>query len=162
MSRNSKNLSITPENQPNKNEPAPKGHTLGSGTATRAEPNGSFTASLTGAVTAPHSPSSTNRGPTGPAAAPSVGARKRGHAIGWLSFRAKMFLLFTAAVAAAAGLFGWGATYYARQAFSRITAQRSDALVAQFRNEYLQRGNEVVQSVESIAEADRAIGRSTL
>ena len=65
-----------------------------------------------------------------------------------------MFLLFTAAVAAAAGLFGWGATYYARQAFGKVTAQRSDALVAQFRNEYLQRGNEVVQSVESIAEAE--------
>jgi two-component system, NtrC family, nitrogen regulation sensor histidine kinase NtrY len=65
-----------------------------------------------------------------------------------------MFLLFTATVAAAAALFGWGATYYARQAFGKVTAQRSDALVAQFRNEYLQRGSDVVESVESIAETE--------
>lgn len=65
-----------------------------------------------------------------------------------------MFLLFTVAIAAVAGLFGWAATYYARQAFSKVAAQRSDALVAQFRNEYLQRGNEVAESVDSIAEAE--------
>ncbi len=151
MSRNSTNLSITPGHQPYGN-----GRAAESGGGSRTDRDASFSAPVAGASTAPLAGAAlpATAAHTGRRTAPETGSRKRRTAAGWLSFRAKMFLLFTVTVAAAAGLFGWGATYYAQQAFGKVTAQRSDALVEQFRNEYLQRGNEVVEGVESIAETE--------
>jgi two-component system nitrogen regulation sensor histidine kinase NtrY len=74
-----------------------------------------------------------------------------------LSFRAKLLVLFTGAMVGAVGLLAWGVTRHTQQAFAQAARERSSALVAQFRAEYAQRGAEVVESVESIAESEGSV-----
>ncbi len=74
-----------------------------------------------------------------------------------LSMRAKLLLVFAGALAAVITVFAWGVTHYARQAFAEADRQRSDALVAQFRSEYAQFGNQVMESVQGIAEAEGTV-----
>lgn len=74
-----------------------------------------------------------------------------------MSFRAKLLLVFTLTVVAAVALVAWGVSTYARRAFERLDRQHSDALVEQFRREFLQRGEEVARRVQGIADAEATV-----
>jgi two-component system nitrogen regulation sensor histidine kinase NtrY len=71
-----------------------------------------------------------------------------------MSFRTKIFLIFLVTVLASVSLVAYGVTHYTQQAFEVMDAQRSKALVAQFNQEFAQRGETVVQQVENITNAD--------
>jgi len=74
-----------------------------------------------------------------------------------MSFRARLFLVFLATVLTSVVLVAGIVTHYTSAAFEDLDAQRTEALVAQFKKEYAQRGEEVVQQVENIANADNTL-----
>ena len=74
-----------------------------------------------------------------------------------MSFRTKLLVFFVATIVAAVTLVAWGVSVYTRRAFEEFDRQRSDALVAQFRREYAQRGDEVAHRVQSIADAEATL-----
>jgi signal transduction histidine kinase len=74
-----------------------------------------------------------------------------------MSFRTKLLALFTATIIAAVTLVGGGVSSYTRREFELFDRQRSDALVAQFRREYAQRGEEVAHRVQGIADAEATV-----
>jgi two-component system nitrogen regulation sensor histidine kinase NtrY len=71
-----------------------------------------------------------------------------------MSFRNKLFLIFLVTVLASVSLVTYGVTHYTEQSFEQIDAQRAEALVAQFKKEFAQRGEMVVQQVENITNAE--------
>jgi two-component system, NtrC family, nitrogen regulation sensor histidine kinase NtrY len=71
-----------------------------------------------------------------------------------MSFRTKVFLIFLITVLASVSLVAYGVTHYTQRAFEQMDAQRTEALVAQFKKEFAQRGEMVVQQVENITNAD--------
>jgi len=71
-----------------------------------------------------------------------------------MSFRTKLFLIFLVTVLASVSLVAYGVTHYTQASFEEMDAQRTEALVAQFKKEYAQRGEEVVRQVENIANAE--------
>jgi signal transduction histidine kinase len=71
-----------------------------------------------------------------------------------MSFRTKLFLIFLITVLASVSLVAYGVTHYTQAAFEEMDAQRTEALVAQFKKEFAQRGEEVVHQVENIANAE--------
>jgi two-component system nitrogen regulation sensor histidine kinase NtrY len=70
-----------------------------------------------------------------------------------MSFRTKLFLVFSVTVLASVSLVAYGVTHYTQAAFEESDAQRSEALVAQFNKEYAQRGDEIVRQVKDITDA---------
>jgi signal transduction histidine kinase len=74
-----------------------------------------------------------------------------------MKFRAKLFLLFLITVLASVSLVAYGVTHYTQVAFEQMDAQRTEALVTQFRKEYAQRGEEVLQQVKNIAGSELSI-----
>src|SRR6202140_3961349 len=71
-----------------------------------------------------------------------------------MSFRTKLVAFFVATIVAAVTIVAWGVSVYTRRAFEEFDRQRTDALVAQFRREYAQRGDEIAHRVQSIADAE--------
>jgi len=71
-----------------------------------------------------------------------------------MSFRNKIFLIFVITVLASVSLVAYGVTHYTQQAFEQQDTQRTEALVAQFKKEFDQRGENVVQQVENITNSD--------
>jgi len=71
-----------------------------------------------------------------------------------MSFRNKIFLIFLITVLASVSLVAYGVTYYTQRTYEQMDAQRTEALVAQFKKEFAQRGDMVVQQVENITNAD--------
>jgi two-component system, NtrC family, nitrogen regulation sensor histidine kinase NtrY len=71
-----------------------------------------------------------------------------------MSFRNKIFLIFLATVLASVSLVAFGVSHYAQRAFEEKDAKSTEALVAQFKKEFEQRGETVVQQVENITNAD--------
>ena len=71
-----------------------------------------------------------------------------------MSFRTKIFLIFLITVLASVSLVAYGVTHYTQQAFEAMDVERSKALVAQFNQEFAQRGETIVQQVENITNAD--------
>jgi signal transduction histidine kinase len=71
-----------------------------------------------------------------------------------MSFRTKIFLIFLITVLASVALVAYGVTYYTQNAFEAMDSQRTEALVSQFKKEFAQRGEVVVQQVENITNAD--------
>ena len=71
-----------------------------------------------------------------------------------MSFRAKLFLIFLVTVLASVSVVAYGVTYYTRAAFEEMDTQRTEALVAQFRKEFEQRGKDVAQQVENVANGE--------
>src|SRR6266566_93969 len=67
-----------------------------------------------------------------------------------MSFRTKLLLVVLLTIFASVSV----VTYYTRSEFEAMDAQRTEALVAQFRKEYAQRGEEIVRQVENIANAE--------
>lgn len=74
-----------------------------------------------------------------------------------MSFRTKLFWVFLVTVLASVSLVAYGVTYYTEAAFQQMDAQRTEALVTQFKREYAQRGEEVLQEVKNIAGAELSI-----
>jgi two-component system, NtrC family, nitrogen regulation sensor histidine kinase NtrY len=71
-----------------------------------------------------------------------------------MSFRTKIFLVFLTTVLASVSLVAFGVTRYTRAAFEERDAQQTEALVAQFKKEFAQRGDQIVQQVKNITDAD--------
>ena len=74
-----------------------------------------------------------------------------------MSFRTKLLTFFTVTIVAAVTLVAWGVSAYARRAFEEFDRQRTEALVAQFRREYTQRGDEIAHRVQGIADAEATV-----
>ncbi len=74
-----------------------------------------------------------------------------------MTFRAKLFWLFTFFVVLAVGLVATGVTITTRHAFEELDTRHTDALVAQFQREYQRRGQEVALQVRGIADAEATI-----
>ncbi len=74
-----------------------------------------------------------------------------------MSFRTKLLAFFVTTIVAAVTMVAWGVSVYTRRAFEEFDRQRTDALVAQFRREYAQRGDEIAHRVQSIADAEATL-----
>src|ERR1700680_3561370 len=74
-----------------------------------------------------------------------------------MSFRTKLLAFFVVTIVAAVTMVAWGVSAYTRRAFEEFDRQRTDALVAQFRREYAQRGDEITHRVQSIADAEATL-----
>jgi two-component system nitrogen regulation sensor histidine kinase NtrY len=74
-----------------------------------------------------------------------------------MSFRTKLLALFMVTIITAVTLVAVGVSAYTRRAFELFDRQRADALVAQFRREYAQRGEEIAHRVQGIADAEATI-----
>src|SRR4029077_7734405 len=74
-----------------------------------------------------------------------------------MSFRAKLLLFFTLTLVAAVTGVAWGVSVYTRRAFEQFDRQRTAALLAQFRREFAQRGDEVARRVQGIADAEATL-----
>ncbi len=71
-----------------------------------------------------------------------------------MSFRTKLLLVVLLTIFASVSIVAYAVTYYTRSEFEAMDAQRTEALVAQFRKEFAQRGEEVVRQVDNIANAE--------
>ncbi|HEY2109048.1 MAG TPA: hypothetical protein VGH17_04055, partial [Candidatus Acidoferrales bacterium] len=74
-----------------------------------------------------------------------------------MTFRTKLFLIFTLALVVSVGLVAAAVTEVTRRAFDQMNAQHSDALVAQFQREFAQRSEDVVHRVQGIADAEGTV-----
>jgi len=74
-----------------------------------------------------------------------------------MSFRTKLLGFFTLTIVAAVTLVAYGVSVYTRRAFEEFDRQRTDVLVAQFRREYAQRGDEIARRVQGIADAEATL-----
>jgi two-component system, NtrC family, nitrogen regulation sensor histidine kinase NtrY len=74
-----------------------------------------------------------------------------------VTFRTRLLLIFAIALAAAVGMVELIVSSRARRSFEGMEAHRVDAIVAQFDKEFRRRGEEIVRTVEGIA--DSAIAR---
>ena len=71
-----------------------------------------------------------------------------------VTFRSRLFWLFTFFVLLAVGIVAAGVTMVTRNAFEELDARRTDALVSQFREEFKQRGQQAALQVKGIADAE--------
>lgn len=74
-----------------------------------------------------------------------------------MSLRTRLVLLSTISIAVCVGLVAWVATLRMRRAFEAADAQHTAALVAQFRQEFQRRGEEVVKKLDDIAARDSTV-----
>jgi two-component system nitrogen regulation sensor histidine kinase NtrY len=74
-----------------------------------------------------------------------------------VTLRTRLLLIFTVAIAAAVGLVELLVLGSTREAFERVDRQRAEVLVAQFRNEFARRRQEIVRAVTGIAASDAAL-----
>ena len=68
-----------------------------------------------------------------------------------MTFRIRLLLIFTVAVVASVGVVEWSVAVSTREAFERLESQRVSAFMAQFRNEFERRKQEIVRAVTRIA-----------
>jgi two-component system, NtrC family, nitrogen regulation sensor histidine kinase NtrY len=78
-----------------------------------------------------------------------------------MMFRRKLLAVFALTVFVSVATVGWIVSEVTRRAFARNDDERTAALVAQFRREFNQQGEEVVRRVDAISKSD-AIDRMTL
>ena len=71
-----------------------------------------------------------------------------------MSFRRKLLGVFALTVVLCVVTVAWIISYSARRSFEKANEERTAALVAQFRREFIRRGDEVVHRVENIAASD--------
>jgi two-component system, NtrC family, nitrogen regulation sensor histidine kinase NtrY len=74
-----------------------------------------------------------------------------------VTFRSKLFWIFTIALLLSVGVIAAGVTIVARQAFDDLNRQHSEALVSQFEGEFQRRGQDVVHRVQGIADAEGTV-----
>ncbi len=74
-----------------------------------------------------------------------------------MSFRRKLLAVFALTVFLSVAAVAWIVSVMTRRVFERSDAERTSALVAQFRREFDRRGEEVVRRVEAIAASEPSI-----
>ena len=74
-----------------------------------------------------------------------------------MTFRSRLFWLFTLFVLAAVALVTAGVTLTTRRAFAGLDARHTDALVTQFQHEFQRRGQEVALQVRGIADSESTV-----
>jgi two-component system nitrogen regulation sensor histidine kinase NtrY len=74
-----------------------------------------------------------------------------------VTFRSKLFWVFTIALLLSVGVVAAGVTIVARRAFDEMNSRHSEALVAQFEGEFQRRGQDVVHRVQGIADAEGTV-----
>jgi two-component system nitrogen regulation sensor histidine kinase NtrY len=74
-----------------------------------------------------------------------------------VTFRTKLFWVFTIALLLSVGAIVAGVTIVSRHAFEESNRQHSEALVAQFEGEFQRRGQDVVHRVQGIADAEGTV-----
>lgn len=74
-----------------------------------------------------------------------------------MTFRIKLFVVFTLAILLAVGLVAISVTYATRRAFEQVYTRHTDALVAQFQREFERRGQDVVRRIQGIADAEATV-----
>ena len=70
-----------------------------------------------------------------------------------MSLRTKLLLAVLLTILASVSVVAYGVTHYAQASFEAMDAQRTEALVAQFKKEFAQRGEEIAHQARNIAEA---------
>jgi two-component system, NtrC family, nitrogen regulation sensor histidine kinase NtrY len=75
-----------------------------------------------------------------------------------MSFRLKLALIFSLTIIVAVTLVAWGVSTYTRGKFEELEKQHTDDLVEQFSREMAQRGDEIVNRVQGIAESEGTLG----
>ncbi len=78
-----------------------------------------------------------------------------------MTFRAKLFWVFTLSLVLSVGLIAAGVIVVTRRAFDNLNSQHTDALVAQFQREIERRRQDVVHRVEGIAEEEGTVSMAT-
>ena len=71
-----------------------------------------------------------------------------------MSFRTKLLLVVLLTIFASVSVVAYAETHYTQAAFEAMDAERTEALVAQFKKEFVQRGVEIAQQAKNIAEAN--------
>jgi two-component system, NtrC family, nitrogen regulation sensor histidine kinase NtrY len=74
-----------------------------------------------------------------------------------VTFRSKLFVMFTLALLLLVGLISAGVTIVSRRAFDDLNRQHSDALVAQFQREFDRRAQDVAHQVQGVADAEATV-----
>ncbi|MFZ0739223.1 MAG: ATP-binding protein [Candidatus Acidiferrales bacterium] len=74
-----------------------------------------------------------------------------------MTFRSKLFWLFSFFVLVAVGLVAAGVTLTTRRAFDELDTRYTDALVAQYQQEFQRRGQEAALQVRGIADAEATV-----
>lgn len=74
-----------------------------------------------------------------------------------MTFRAKLFFVFTGALLVSVAVIVGGVTISAQRAFGQLNARHTDALVQQFQREFDRRKMEVVSAVSGVAEEDATV-----
>ena len=74
-----------------------------------------------------------------------------------MSYRTKLLAVFSLTVVVAVALVAYVVSTTTRNAFERLDAQRTTALVAQFRREFARRGAEIIRQVEGIGGSEAAL-----
>jgi len=74
-----------------------------------------------------------------------------------VTFRSKLFWVFTFALLLSVGLIAAGVMVVSQRAFEGLNQQHSDALVAQFQREFERRGQDIVHRVQGIADAEPTV-----
>ncbi|HKQ86818.1 MAG TPA: ATP-binding protein [Candidatus Acidoferrales bacterium] len=69
-----------------------------------------------------------------------------------MTFRTKLFFVFTLALLVSVGVIVAGVTITARNSFEQLNAEHTNALIEQFKREYARRETEVVTRVHGVAE----------
>ncbi|PYU47198.1 MAG: hypothetical protein DMG53_09835 [Acidobacteria bacterium] len=71
-----------------------------------------------------------------------------------MSFRTKLLLVVLLTIFASVSVVAYAVTHYTQAAFEAMDAERTEALVAQFKKEFDQRGEEIAHQARNIAEAN--------
>jgi two-component system, NtrC family, nitrogen regulation sensor histidine kinase NtrY len=74
-----------------------------------------------------------------------------------MTFRTKLFVIFTLALVVSIGLVAVGVTTGARRAFNQLNTLHSEAFVAQFEREFQRSRQDVVHKVQGIADAEGTV-----
>ncbi|MGH9563119.1 MAG: HAMP domain-containing protein, partial [Terracidiphilus sp.] len=74
-----------------------------------------------------------------------------------MTFRSKLFWIFTLALIVSVALIAAGVTIVTRQAFEQMYAQHNDALVSQFQREFEQRKQDVAHRVQMITDDENTV-----
>lgn len=74
-----------------------------------------------------------------------------------MTFRTKLFVVFTLALLLSVGLVAIGVTAVTRRAFDQLNHQHTDAAVLQFSKEFARREAEVAHQVQGIADAESTV-----
>ena len=74
-----------------------------------------------------------------------------------MTFRSKLFFVFTLALLLSVGLVAAGVTVITRRAFEELSEQHTQAFVAQFQREFARREEDVANRVQGIADAEATV-----